>query len=482
MPRGRRAGRRYGNPRTAGESGLTAGPATCVSARPVSLSSPPSPPISSRKLHPTTSAPSARASCPAARAVPPVASTSSTISTRARCRQAVAMALERVRAVLQVVGFGHPLPGQLARLPGRDEARAEAGRHGPAQDEARAPRCPRTWVTSVLPERLGHGVDHGPEQLPVAQHRRDVLKDDPRLGIVGDRPQGVEHVAGERSDVVIGCRSSSWERAGRRPDPGARRADLRVGRAARSSCSSRSSAAVVAAGHDLHRPSARLRAYPARPRPRACRATNQRKPTPCTRPAHQEPAAVMPCAVRRRRHQHVHRDQHDRARQHVVDQRTMHVGADRALDLLAVAPDEPAQIGQDAAPETGAERGERDEPAAAPCGRCPRRNRDQVADHRQQPADERADLAVPPEERLGAVERSLRHEDVLAVAPQHRLAHEHGERVVDGAPSTLRDEQRPAAARDRRARRSSALCDAASTRQAASPARSAAAASTTRSP
>ena len=77
----------------------------------------------------------------------------------------------------------------------------------------------------------------------------------------------------------------------------------------------------------------------------------------------------------------------------------------------------------------GAERGEGGEAPERHAGH-PGGDRDQVPDDRQQPPDERADLAVPAEERFRPVERAPGDQDELAEAPKHRLAHQHGERVV----------------------------------------------------
>ena len=67
-----------------------------------------------------------------------------------------------------------------------------------------------------LAERIGHCLDDGAEQRPVAQDRRDILEDDPRLRVVGDGPERVQHVAGERrhgrhrmSKLLVGICGSS---------------------------------------------------------------------------------------------------------------------------------------------------------------------------------------------------------------------------------------------------------------------------------
>ena len=82
-----------------------------------------------------------------AAAVPPVASTSSTISTRSPGLDRVAVDLEQVGAVLELVLLALDLPRQLARLADRDERRRRAGRR-PAR-RAMKPRASMPSTRSI---------------------------------------------------------------------------------------------------------------------------------------------------------------------------------------------------------------------------------------------------------------------------------------------------------------------------------------------
>ena len=68
--------------------------------------------------------------------MPPVASTSSTISTRVPGANGVGVHGQRLGAVLEVVGDRHHRPGQLAGLADRDEAGTEGERHRGREQEA----------------------------------------------------------------------------------------------------------------------------------------------------------------------------------------------------------------------------------------------------------------------------------------------------------------------------------------------------------
>ena len=120
-------------------------------------------------------------------AVPPVASRSSWIRTRAPWRDRVRVELERVEAVLELVLGADRVPGQLAGLPRGHEAAAEPVRQRAAEDEA-ARLCAEDHVGL---QRLGVGrepIDRVAERLLVGEERHDVLEDDPRLREVGDVP------------------------------------------------------------------------------------------------------------------------------------------------------------------------------------------------------------------------------------------------------------------------------------------------------
>ena len=89
-----------------------------------------------RNAKPTTTPPSCSTSRTVAAAVPPVASTSSTISTRSPGCDRVAVDLEQVGAVLELVLLALDLPRQLAGLADRDEAGAEPVGDRRGEDEA----------------------------------------------------------------------------------------------------------------------------------------------------------------------------------------------------------------------------------------------------------------------------------------------------------------------------------------------------------
>ena len=95
-------------------------------------------PSSIRNTSPTRSPPRSLTSFVAAAAVPPVASTSSTISTRCPLLDGVEVDLEGVGAVLERVGLADGARRQLARLADRDEAGAEPLGHRRAEDESAA--------------------------------------------------------------------------------------------------------------------------------------------------------------------------------------------------------------------------------------------------------------------------------------------------------------------------------------------------------
>ena len=179
----------------------------------VSFSVPPKPAISSRKLHPTTSAPRPATNWPAARAVPPVASTSSTIRTRAPGPRHPG-GLERVLPVLEVVASRTHSQGSLPGFRAGTNPAPRLVGHRAAQDET--PRLDTQHVGDArAPETGPPWRRPGAEQRPVAEHRGDVLKDDPRFRVVGDGPQRVAgRGAPAASAKVIGCRSSCAEGCG----------------------------------------------------------------------------------------------------------------------------------------------------------------------------------------------------------------------------------------------------------------------------
>ena len=154
-----------------------------------------------RNARPTTSPPSRSTRRAVAAAVPPVASTSSTISTRSPGCDRVAVDLEQVGAVLELVLLALDLPRQLAGLadrhePGRAAVRDRRREHEAARldpehlvDRAR-PRTARASASTVSGEGVGR-----------REQRRDVLEDDARLRIVGD----VAHVLLQRATSIRPC-------------------------------------------------------------------------------------------------------------------------------------------------------------------------------------------------------------------------------------------------------------------------------------
>ena len=132
---------------------------------------------------------------------------------RARARrQRIAMGLERIGPVLQRVRFADAFPGQLAGLPRRYEPRAERGRHRPAQDEPAG-----LDADHVRDACSGNGAAIASTTCrnsgAVAQHRGDVLEQDPGLGVIRNRTKRTSHRCGKRVghwDVLVsGSRSGT---------------------------------------------------------------------------------------------------------------------------------------------------------------------------------------------------------------------------------------------------------------------------------
>ena len=98
-------------------------------------------------------------------------------------------------------------------------------------------------------------------------------------------------------------------------------------------------------------------------------------------------------------------------------------------DQVLVLPDEVADEGEHGYPDPGAQKGvERELPVVHP-GQ-PRRKRDQVPHHRQQPADEGRNLAMLEEEFLHLGELLFGNEDVAAVLQEQRAPQVMGREVV----------------------------------------------------
>ena len=102
--------------------------------------------ISMRNVTPTTVASkNLVTSSQVAAAVPPVARTSSTISTRSSACRRVAVHLEHVVAVLELVAVGVRVPGQLALFAHGHEAGPEHVRDRRGEDESRVPPRRPPW-------------------------------------------------------------------------------------------------------------------------------------------------------------------------------------------------------------------------------------------------------------------------------------------------------------------------------------------------
>ena len=210
-------------------------------------------------------------------------------------------------------------PARPSRIPGRTSRRTRSqgslpgfragtnpapsgGRHGPAEDEP----------AGLDADDVGHSVPRNGSAIasttsrnsgPSREHRGDVLEDDPRLGVVGNRPQRV---------------AAPGAPSGRRRSSSDVEAPRGTGRRSASSCApprppgrgpappaaappAEPSAAVVAARRHHFDPAVgQVPRVAARGRaPRACRATNQRNPTPCTTPDTRNRGSRRPAAPRR---------------------------------------------------------------------------------------------------------------------------------------------------------------------------------------
>src|SRR5918996_1517553 len=124
----------------------------------------------------------------------------------------VAVDLEGLGAVLELVGLGLGLPRELPGLPDRHEPGPEVVRHGRGQDEA-AGLDPHDLVDGPPAEVDHDHVDHRGERHLVGQEGRDVLERHPFLGEVGDvADQGLDPFevvvhASSRTIVASGERS-----------------------------------------------------------------------------------------------------------------------------------------------------------------------------------------------------------------------------------------------------------------------------------
>jgi hypothetical protein len=120
-----------------------------------------------------------------AAAVPPVAMRSSTMRTLSSGCERVLVDLQLVGAVLEGIGLAEDGAGKLSGLACGHEACAEPIGDGRAHEEP-ARLGAHDLGDARLEEVVGDGVDRRREALFVGEQGRDVLEDDPRLGIVGD--------------------------------------------------------------------------------------------------------------------------------------------------------------------------------------------------------------------------------------------------------------------------------------------------------
>ena len=129
-------------------------------------------------------------------------------------RERVAVHLDGGLAVLQLVGHGVGLAGQLAGLAHRDEADTERQRHRGAEREA-ACLDPGHLVDGdravVVEPGRGQRCHHGAERLVVGEDRCEVLEHNPRLGEVRDvdrEPDDLRRGVGQSH--VLTCRAATW--------------------------------------------------------------------------------------------------------------------------------------------------------------------------------------------------------------------------------------------------------------------------------
>ena len=97
----------------------------------------------------------------------------------------IAVDLELVGAVLELVLLSHDRPRQLAGLANRDETRTDAvGDRGPEDEPAGFD--PDDSVDGDAGEPVDHGADGFGERLRITQQRRDVTEDHPLGRVVRD--------------------------------------------------------------------------------------------------------------------------------------------------------------------------------------------------------------------------------------------------------------------------------------------------------
>ena len=230
----------------------------------------------------------------------------------------------------------------------------------------------------------------------------------PGFGIVGDRPERVQHVARQRrrgrhrmSKLLVGMCGSSTASCTAPPRSPARWPG-RPGAAARAA----RRAAVAPAGHHLDPAVGEVPGVAGEAEAPRVPGHEPAEAHALHLPRHEEPHGVIPPSPPAAPPPHVGSR---RGRRSPGARSTAACGARRRrwpAPPAAMPADQPAEVRQNAAPESRAQRGEGDEPA--------QRHRDMPAGIEirwrmtgSEPADEGADLAMAAEERLGPVERAL---------------------------------------------------------------------------
>ena len=95
------------------------------------------------------------------------------------------MNLDRIRSILELVALAHRFTRQFTRLTCGNKAGAQGDGHGHAHHKATSLGADDLG-DSHAGKMFGQGINHGLQRLGIAKERRDVLKDDSGLGIVGD--------------------------------------------------------------------------------------------------------------------------------------------------------------------------------------------------------------------------------------------------------------------------------------------------------
>ena len=108
----------------------------------------------------------------------------------------IAMSLQGIAAIFQIIGFSSPLPWQLAGFACGDEPGTQCRSYRSTQDEATSLDAQYVGYFGVA-EWPAHLQHHFAEERPIPQDRRDVLKLNPGFGIVRDDPQSLSYAVGQ---------------------------------------------------------------------------------------------------------------------------------------------------------------------------------------------------------------------------------------------------------------------------------------------